>query len=83
MVSRWHDLQIADKGHGDLGNEQALIDHGHLVVLESKYTIVDIKFGQILSLYGYIVLLLHAEELFLHFMPSDVLQVLLKCPNKK
>ena len=55
------DSQIAEERQGDLGNEQALIDHGHLVVLESKYSVVDIEFSQILSLHGDVVLLLHAE----------------------
>ncbi len=54
--------------------QQVLVDHGHQVVLEPEYPVVDVELGEPTLVHAHPVLLLRPHQLALHVVPGGGLQ---------
>lgn len=72
------DGRVAEKGQVDAGREDALVHHGHRVVLEAQDAVVDVQLGQLFLVDAHLVLRLHVHDPLLHLVPCQVVQLALE-----
>ena len=53
-------LQLAENGQAVyFWRQEALVDHGHFVVAEAEYAVVDVELGELALVYAQVVFALH------------------------